>query len=183
MRDLLNTLNNYDWSDEQIQIVKSYILNGVLPSHKIKRFIEKYKDFEVKDNKIFYKPLNLEVIPNNKRDKTLKRFYDEFKAIGSGKISFYKKISSHYINININREYCSEFLNKQPIYQMYTEHKHITNKPILASSCGERLAVDLVSVNNLAKHNDGNNQILTAIDYFSRKVWARALKNKKKRLY
>lgn len=178
MRDLLNTLNNYDWSDEQIQIVKNYILNGVLPSHKIKRFIEKYKDFEVKDNKIFYKPLNLEVIPNDKRDETLKRFYDEFKAIGSGKISFYKKITSHYININ--REYCSQFLSMQPVYQMNTQHKHIVNKPILASACGERLAVDLVSVNNLAKHNDGNNQILTAIDYFSRKVWARPLKNKKK---
>ena len=38
-----------------------------------------------------------------------------------------------------------------------------------------------MSVNNLAKHNDGYNQILTAIDYFSRKVWARPLKNKKKR--
>ena len=65
MRDLLNTLNNYDWSDEQIQVVKNYILNGVLPSHKIKRFIEKYKDFEVKDNKIFYKPLNHRATPNH----------------------------------------------------------------------------------------------------------------------
>ena len=181
MRDLLNTLNNYDWSDEQIEIVKNYILNGVLPSQKKKRFIEKYKDFEVKDNKIFYKPLNLEVIPNDKKDETLKRFYDDFKAIGNGKVSFYKKITSHYININ--RQYCSDFLSKQPTYQINTEHKYIVNKPILASACGDRLAIDLVSVNNLAKHNDGYNQILTAIDYFSRKVWARALKKKKKCLY
>ena len=91
MRDLLNTLNNYDWSDDQIEIVKRYILNGVLPSQKKKRFIEKYKDFVVENNKIIYKPLNLEVIPNDKRDETLQRFYDEFKAIGSGKVSFYKK--------------------------------------------------------------------------------------------
>ena len=81
MRDLLNKLNNYDWSDEQIQIVKNYILNGVLPSHKIKRFKEKYKDFIVENNKLIYKPLNLEVIPNDKRDETLKRFYDEFKEL------------------------------------------------------------------------------------------------------
>jgi hypothetical protein len=66
---------------------------------------------------------------------------------------------------------------------MNTEHKHITNKPILASACRERLAVDLVNVSNLAKYNDGNHHILTAIDYFSRKVWARPLKNKKKRQY
>ena len=175
---IINKLNNYDWSDEQIEIVKNYILNGVLPSQKKKRFIEKYKDFVVENNKIIYKPLNLEVIPNDKKEETLKRFYDEFKAIGSGKVSFYKKITSHYININ--REYCSEFLSKQPIYQMNTEQKHITNKPILASSCGERLAVDLVDVKNLAKHNAGNHHILTAIDYFSRKVWARPLQNKKK---
>jgi hypothetical protein len=178
MRDLLNKLNNYNWSDEQIEIVKNYILNGVLPSHNKKRFIEKYKDFVVENDKIIYKPLNLEVIPNDKRDETLQNFYNDFKVIGSGKISFYKKITSHYININ--RQHCSKFLSIQPIYQMNTEQKHITNKPILASSCGERLAVDLVNVSNLAKFNDGNHHILTAIDYFSRKVWAQPLKNKKK---
>ena len=37
---IINKLNNYDWSDEQIEIVKNYILNGVLPSQKKKRFIE-----------------------------------------------------------------------------------------------------------------------------------------------
>ena len=118
------------------------------------------------------------MIPNDKRLSVLQRFYDDFKAIGNGKTALYKKISSLYININ--REFCGEFLSKQANYQMNTEVKHITNKPILASSCGERLAIDLISVNNLAKHNNGYNQILTAIDYFSRKVWAVPLKNKKK---
>ena len=27
MRDLLNTLNNYDWSNEQIEVIKNYITN------------------------------------------------------------------------------------------------------------------------------------------------------------
>ena len=52
------------------------------------------------------------------------------------------------------------------------------NKPILSSSSGERLAIDLISVENLSEYNKGYNYILTAIDYFSRKVWARPLKNK-----
>ena len=180
MRDLLNKLNNYDWSDEQIEIIKSYINTKTLPQFRTNalknRFIEKYKDFIVENNKLIYEPLHLEVIPDDKRDETLQKFYDGFKAVGSGKVGFYKKISSNYLNIN--RQYCADFLSKQPIYQINKETKHIINKPILASSCGERLAVDLVSVENLEKYNKGYNQILTAIDYFSRKVWARPLKNK-----
>ena len=173
---IINKLNNYDWSDEQIERVKQYLLYGTLPNYKTKRFIEKYKDFEVKENKIFFKPLNLEVIPNDKKQQTLKNFYDDFKAIGNGKVAFYKKISSHYINIK--RSECSDFLSKQSTYQINTEIKHITNKPILASACGERLAVDLISMDNLSEHNNNFNYILTAIDYFSRKVWAKPLINK-----
>ena len=29
----------------------------------------------------------LQVIPKNKRDETLQRFYDDFKALGAGKIN------------------------------------------------------------------------------------------------
>ena len=180
--NIINKLNNYNWNDEEIEKVKQYILNRVVPAFKTNfqrdRFIEKYKHFVVENNKLVYKPLNLEVIPNDKRDETLKAFYDDLKAVGAGKTSFYKKISSNYLNIN--RAYCSDFISKQSTHQMNTEHKHISNKPILASACGERLAVDLVNVSNLAKYNEGNHHILTAIDYFSRKVWARPLKNKYK---
>ena len=61
---------------------------------------------------------------------------------------------------------------------MNNDSRHIVNKPILAKACGERVSCDLVSVENLAEFNKNNNYILTAIDYFSRKVWARPLKNK-----
>ena len=181
MKDLLNKLNNYDWSNEQIEIIKNYITTKRLPQFRTNalrdRFIEKYKDFIVENNKLVYEPLHLEVIPNDKRDETLKQFYDDYKAIGTGKVGFYKKITSNYLNIN--RAYCSEFLSKQPYYQINTETKYVVNKPILASSCGERLAIDLVSVENISDENDNYNHILTAIDYFSRKVWARPLLNKK----
>ena len=53
----------------------------------------------------------LKVIPNNKRDEALTKFYNNFKAIGAGKITFCKKITSKYININ--REYCNNCFNKQ----------------------------------------------------------------------
>ena len=178
---IINKLNNYDWSDDQIEIVKQYLLNGTIPNNintnfKHKRFIDKYKDFELKNNKIYFTPLNLEVIPNNKKQETLKHFYDSNQAIGNGKINFYKKIIDRYLNIK--RKDTDEFINRQPIYQINKEARHIVNKPIMAKACGERVAVDLVSVDNLEEFNKRNNYILTAIDYFSRKVWARPLKNK-----
>ena len=90
LNKIINKFNNYDWSD--LQPIKDYILKGRFPIFRTNaqryRFIQKYKDFIVKNNKIIYKPLNLEVIPNDKRDETLKEFYDGFKAIGSGKTNF-----------------------------------------------------------------------------------------------
>jgi hypothetical protein len=173
---IINKLNNYNWSDEEIEKVKQYLLNGILPDRNKKRFIEKFKDFEIRNNKIFFTPLNLEVIPNNKKQETLKYFYDSLQSIGNGKVNFYKKIIDKYLNIK--RKDTDAFIDKQAVHQINTESKHIINKPILASSCGERVAVDLVSVDNLEEFNKHNNFILTAIDYFSRKVWARPLKNK-----
>ena len=177
---IINKLNNYNWDDEEIEKIKNYIKHKILPDFKTyilkERFIEKYKHFIIKNNKLFYKPLNLEVVPNDQKDKILQKFYDEFLTIGSGKVSLYKKIILSYININ--REYCGDFLSKQASYQINTEVKHITNKPILASSCGERISIDLVDVSNLSSYNKNYSQILTAIDYYSRKVWARPLKFK-----
>ena len=68
--NIINKLNNYIWSDEEIEKVKQYILNKKLPAFKTNfqkdRFIEKYKQFVIENNKLIYKPLNLEVIPFNK---------------------------------------------------------------------------------------------------------------------
>ena len=97
---IINKLNNYNWSDEQIDIVKEYLLYNTLPRYNSKRFIEKYKDFEVRDNKIYFTPLNLEVVPNDNKQQVLKDFYDDFKAIANGKTAFYKKIVDKYLNMN-----------------------------------------------------------------------------------
>ena len=68
---IINKFNNYDWSD--LQPIKDYLLKGIFPRFRTNaqryRFIQKYKDFIVKNNKIIYKPLNLEVIPNDKKDE------------------------------------------------------------------------------------------------------------------
>ena len=93
--NIINKLNNYNWSDEEIEKAKQYILNKVIPVFKTNfqrdRFIEKYKNFVVENNKLIYKPLNLEVIPNDKRDETLKNFYDNLKLLEQVKRVFIKK--------------------------------------------------------------------------------------------
>ena len=54
--NIINKLNNYNWSDEEIEKVKIYILNRVIPVLKTNfqrdRFIEKYKNFVVENNKL-----------------------------------------------------------------------------------------------------------------------------------
>ena len=82
-RNLINTLNNLNWSDDNIILIKEYLINRTLPyyintNYKRNRFTDRFKDFEIKDNKIYFKPLNLEVIPNDKKEETLKNFYNDF---------------------------------------------------------------------------------------------------------
>ena len=67
--------------------------------------------------------------------------------------------------------------NKHPVYRINTPTRHIVNKPILASSCDERFAIELISVLNLSEFNKGYYYILTA-KLFSSQVWEKALKDK-----
>ena len=41
---IINKLNNYKWNNDNIELVKNYLLNGDLPRIRKKRFQEKYKD-------------------------------------------------------------------------------------------------------------------------------------------
>ena len=94
---------------KKLKMLKNYILKRVYPFFKKysqkDRFIDRYKDFIIKNNKLIFKFLVLEVIPTNKRDKSLTNFYHNFKAIGAGKINFYKNVTYNYINIY--HKYCN----------------------------------------------------------------------------
>ena len=55
-------LNNYGYSDEDMEEVKNYLTNRELPDKintnvKAKRYDEKWNQFEIRDNKLFYKKL------------------------------------------------------------------------------------------------------------------------------
>ena len=180
-RYIFYKLNNYDYSEENLKIVYAYLNKGQVPSDLTKadatKFKKRWDKFEIKNNKLIYNDLNLEVITENKDDK-MKLLYDDPKiGLGMSQTSFYQKVQQFYLNIT--RVEAATFLKKQGAYQLTTRTQPIViNKPFYAKYPNHRWATDLIDVNYWGPYNGGKKYILTAIDYFSRYVFAVALPNK-----
>ena len=135
-------LNNYGYSDEDLEEVKKYLTNRELPEKintnvKAKRYDEKWGQFEIRDDKLFYKKLNLEVVRNNERNEKMKELYeDEINGPGRGIEMFYRTICDKYLNIR--RSDASDFLKTQKVYQMTRTQHHKMNKLILSKNVNER---------------------------------------------
>ena len=72
----------------------------------------------------------------------------------------------------------TSFLKKQENYQMTFQKKRVAQKPIYGLYPNEKWSADLIDMNQYTSHNNNYRYILTVIDYFSRKVFAVALKTK-----
>ena len=177
-------LDKYGFSDEDIEEVKNYLTNRDLPDEvdtnaKAKRYNEKWSQFEIRDDKLFYKKLNLEVVPNDERIEIMKELYEnEITGPGRGIEMFYHKICDKYLNIR--RSDTSAFLKTQKVYQMTRIQHHKMNEPILATNVNERWGIDCINMTSFANNNGGVQNgykfILAVVDYFSRFVWARKVK-------
>ena len=72
-RNLILKLNNYGYKDQQIEEVKKNLKDrNQIPDHldtnaKMQRFYKKWSQFMIKDDKLLYKKLNLEVILDDER--------------------------------------------------------------------------------------------------------------------
>jgi transposase InsO family protein len=178
-------LNNFGYSPQSIEQVKEYLRTRNLPDSidtngKKKRFLAKWeKDFKIDNNKLVYRPLNLIVVPDDERDIVLKKIYEDITLGPAQGISlFYNRIRDKYLNIR--RSDVSAFLKSQKLYQITKSQNHTTNKPIMSTSPNERWGIDCINMVSYASANGGIDRgwkyILTVVDYFSRKVWLRALK-------
>lgn len=103
-KDLLNKLNNLDYSDANLEIVKEFLKTGETPSEltyqEKYRFRKYWKDFILKDNKIIFRPLNLQAVPTSKVDNILQAFYnDPTNGLNAGLRSFYDRITYQYVGI------------------------------------------------------------------------------------
>jgi hypothetical protein len=164
------------------------------------RYKEKYGtgDFIVKKvgnkTRIFYNPsprLSLEVLYPDEKEEILKKLFDDpTQGQGIGIRQFYSLVSGKYLNIT--RKEVTEFLRKQGNYSVtrpYNKTKY--NKPVLAQASNERIGMDTIKMarysnyatksgadssyrKNMEYANNGGEytQILTMIDYYSKKVWA-----------
>ena len=104
-RNLILKLNNYGYNDKQIEEVKGFLKDrNQIPEHldtnaKMKRFYDKWSQFMIKDDKLFYKKLNLEVIPDDERESRMKEMYEtNITGVSRGITMFYHTICNKYLN-------------------------------------------------------------------------------------
>jgi hypothetical protein len=179
-KEMYRKLNGYNWTKDY-QDVYNYAQTNKIPEwiktdKQLNKFRDKYRLFKVKNGQLYYEPFNLLVVPDNEKMETLTEFYKDLLNAGVGITAFYKKATQHFINIK--RKDCENFLKNEYYYQLTKPIVHKTNKPLLPTKCNELWAIDLIDMNPYVAQNNGFRYILTCIDYFSRYVFARPLKNK-----
>ena len=151
-RYLFTKLNNYDYSPNNIINIKTFKKTNNLPSelitnHKKELFKKRFNDFDVKDNKLIYKPLNLEVVETDEEKQIkLKELYNDFKiGPGSSTRNFYYKVIQKYLNIT--RDDIDKFIKDQPAYQITTHQKQkAINKPTLSFFPNQQWSTDLIDM-------------------------------------
>jgi hypothetical protein len=165
--------NNMFKSDSMILDLITYLKTRRLPSHlkTTQNFMKRAREFSLnKDGELVLTKSGQIVVKSKDREKVMKELYHDIK-LGSAKgiLSFYKLVSSKYINIR--RSDCEDFLKKQTFYQLQRPLTHIVNKPIVATYPNQLYAIDLIDVEIYSKYNHQNKYILTIVDVFSGKCY------------
>jgi len=188
----LKRLNNYPEfrTDAGINDIINFIRNGNHPPNlnqrQTNRYDEKYgpnSGFVIINDRLHYRPnneINLEVVRPNQRLNRIQLVYNDItRGIGKGLNSFYHEVCSTYLNIP--KIMTDDFLRSQGNYAVAkTPQKTLVNKPVLTKVPNERWAVDLIDMEtfDIPAVNANRKYIMTVIDHFSGKVWARGLVNR-----
>ena len=168
LTQLFNKLNNYNYTDQYVNMIRNYLrsrgtANLVFPAgftdYQRLHTAVQYRDFELRaGNDVYYRPLNLLVIPESEKQQTLQDLYDDFDiSVGVGQKTFYDKITQRYLGIK--RTDVETFLQAQPRYQMLRRRPRVNravNRPIIGTYPNHRWAIDLIDVNMYANHNHQN---------------------------
>ena len=186
-QDSMLKLNNFDYTDANLDILKNFLLTKQIPKdwsdNKIITFRRRYgKNWKLENDTIIYTPKNLEVVYQKDISNTLLNLYEDPKVgIGMAIRSFYNKVVDKYLGIK--RRDVEAFIRGQTSYQLTKAPTKLTNKPIITEFPNDRWQSDLIDMSNLGKNNFlkdlSQNWILTGIDNFSKYVFAVPLPNKK----
>ena len=150
---LFQKLNNLHWNDDNIALIKKYVITKQFPpdfsDFKRRKWTENYEKFSVVDDYLQYddeeNDLSLTVIPNSEVEVTLHDMYtNPDEGYGLGIQSFYEKVRFKYLNIS--RQQATDFLRKQTGYQLTKKERPIVNKPIVGNYPNDRWAIDLIDI-------------------------------------
>jgi len=180
-KDSFIKLNNYDYSDANLDLVKNFLttktLNVDWTEYKKATFKNRYtpKKWKVVNDKLIYTPLNLQAVYNSDISNTLIQLYEDPKVgIGMAIRSLYNKVIDQYLGIK--RKNVEEFLRGQTSYQLTRDPERVVNKPIITEYPNDRWQADLIDMGYYAEDNiikgKPQNYILTVIDNFSKYVFA-----------
>ena len=158
-----------------IKKVIQFIKSGKEPVETWRKKFDKESSFHVKNGKLFQGAL--EVVFPADRQKAIESIYnDDTKGLGVGLQQFYQQVCSKYLNVF--KKDTDEFLQKQGDYKIgvVPHRKHMS---IVAKRPAERWGVDLIDMTMYpAGSNHFKKYIMTVVDYFSNKVWARGIANR-----
>lgn len=114
------------------------------------------------------------------KDKILSKYYYNPKQPGgySGATKLKKVLDKQYPG-TFSLYFIKKWLNNQDSYalQKQVNHRFITPR-VQVSGLNDQADIDLMSVENISKYNDGVKYLLIVIDIFSRFLFARPLLNK-----
>ena len=117
----------------------------------------------------------MEVIEDDNKENILNELYnDKDTGLGASITSLYNLVRSRYLHFS--RQNINDFLKKQTAYQLTRKENKPVNRPIVAKYPNNRWAIDLIDMKNYP--DKSNKWILTVIDYFTKKGFAKPTKNK-----
>lgn len=145
---------------------------------RFRKIFKNNKNWSVENNQLVYTDNGQKriVIPREQVLAKLIELYSDSKYIGVGLRGFYAKICEQYIGIT--RKQASEFLRREPLYQLTAPDNHKINKPGRAKERMDTLHIDLVDMNPYIGFNRQYRYILSCIDAFTKKVFVRGMIHK-----
>ena len=145
---------------------------------RFKKIFSNNKKWLIENNQLVYTNNGQKriVIPRENVLAKLMELHADSKYIGVGLNGFYAKIAEEYIGIT--RKQASEFLKREPLYQLTRQDIHKINKPGRPKERMETLHIDLIDMNPYIGFNRQYRYILSCIDAFTKKVFVRGMRQK-----
>ena len=130
------TLGRNDELINELKITDANATTNITPKvfnasskYRFRKIFKNNKNWSVENNRLVYTDNGQKriVIPREQVLAKLIELYGDSKYIGVGLRGFYAKICEQYIGIT--RKQASEFLRREPLYQLTAPDNHKINKP------------------------------------------------------